>query len=592
MNHTPWIETPENSRPIISPAIGNRLNLNRFSILLLASVYLTGPLHAQSPDTTAAAKAIPQLMESGDIPGLSAAVISKGRVVWTFSHGTLNDSLQTPVGRNTIFPAASLSKPVFGYILMRLAARGEFDLDKPLSELLEYPRIAHDARHVKITARMVLSHGTGLPNWGGERLELNFDPGEGFNYSGEGFVYLQKAVEKVTGLTLEELARREVFEPLGMSRSSFVWQEQFEGDAVYGKNWAWQVAHLPRYSEPNAAYSLLTTAEDYGRFVAAILNSTGLDPAYRKEMLSPARPANRPDRATPADDRVFWGLGWGLEKGSEGTAFWHWGDNGPFKAFIVANPGNGAGIVYFANSNDGLSIAGDMTSLVFEGEHPALQWVNYTRHDDPRRKLMKKLEGSAVKKGGSALLESYNSLRERPENRLDIDEAGRFANFLTSNRLDSAAIGVLALAVKDYPDSARVYDRLAEALLGTGAYEEAIAAHNRSLEIAPDNDNTLKRIEWINRRIAAKEQPVVLTKEQLQRCAGKYGPRLVRLENGRLYYRREGNPEYPLTPLAEDLFALEGLETFRVRFELEGTGPSPRIIGLYINGETDESSRQ
>jgi CubicO group peptidase (beta-lactamase class C family) len=98
----------------------------------------------------------------------------------------------------------------------RLADRGEFDLDRPLYEMLEYPRLAHDERYKRINARIVLSHGTGLPNWGGEKLTLRFDPGTHYGYSGEGFVFLQKTVERVTGRSLDELARREVFEPLGI----------------------------------------------------------------------------------------------------------------------------------------------------------------------------------------------------------------------------------------------------------------------------------------------------------------------------------------------------------------------------------------
>ena len=144
----------------------------------------------------------------------------------------MNDSAQTPLDTATIFEAASLSKPVFAYLVLRLADRGEFDLDRPLLEMLEYPRVAHDERSKRITARMVLSHGTGLPNWGGERLTLQFDPGTAYGYSGEGFVFLQKAIERVTGRSLEALARREVFQPLGMTRSSFVWQERFAGNAA------------------------------------------------------------------------------------------------------------------------------------------------------------------------------------------------------------------------------------------------------------------------------------------------------------------------------------------------------------------------
>ena len=160
----------------------------------------------------------------------------------------MNDSAQTPLDAGTIFEAASLSKPVFAYLVLRLADRGEFDLDRPLSEMLEYPRLAHDERYKRITGRIVLSHGTGLPNWGGEKLTLQFDPGTAYGYSGEGFVFLQKAIERVTGRSLEELARREVFQPLGMTRSSFVWQERFAGNAAYAKDWLWNVAPVNRYT--------------------------------------------------------------------------------------------------------------------------------------------------------------------------------------------------------------------------------------------------------------------------------------------------------------------------------------------------------
>ena len=237
-----------------------------------------------APDTAALAREIPRLLRVSGIPGLSMAVVQDGRVVWAGAFGTVNDSAQTPLDAGTVFEAASLSKPVFAYLVLRLADRGEFDLDRPLFEMLEYPRLAHDERYKRITARIVLSHGTGLPNWGGEKLTLRFDPGTAYGYSGEGFVFLQKALERVTGRSLDELARREVFEPLGMTRSSYVWQERFAGNAAYAKNWLWQVAPANRYTEAeaNAAASLLTTATDYAQFVAAVLTGRGLSPAMWK----------------------------------------------------------------------------------------------------------------------------------------------------------------------------------------------------------------------------------------------------------------------------------------------------------------------
>jgi CubicO group peptidase (beta-lactamase class C family) len=102
-----------------------------------------------------------------------------------------------------------LSKPVFVYMVLRLADRGVIDLDKPLYTCgFSYDRIDKDPSSKLITARMVLDHTTGLPNWGGTPLEFLFTPGEKFNYSGEGYVYLQRVVEHVTGKSLEELAQQ------------------------------------------------------------------------------------------------------------------------------------------------------------------------------------------------------------------------------------------------------------------------------------------------------------------------------------------------------------------------------------------------
>ena len=171
---------------------------------------------------------IPEIMKAADVPGLQIAVLESGEIVATRAFGTTSTESGAPVTDATVFEAASLSKPVFAYAVLRMADRGEWDLDQPLWEILEYERLAHDERARQITSRQVLTHTTGLPNWGGTPLQFNSDPGERWNYSGEGFVYLQRAVEKQTGLTLEEIGTREVFEPLGMNSTHYAWVNAYD----------------------------------------------------------------------------------------------------------------------------------------------------------------------------------------------------------------------------------------------------------------------------------------------------------------------------------------------------------------------------
>jgi CubicO group peptidase (beta-lactamase class C family) len=124
--------------------------------------------------------------------------------------------------------------------------------------------------------------------------------------------------------------------------------------------------------QANAAYSLQTTAGDYATFIAAILNETGLKKQTVQAMLSPQiqvpQKSSEPtvlSKKFPGDlDLAYSSLG-------DGNAFWHWGDNNPFKAYVVAYKKEKTGVVYFANSYNGLSIIKEITELTTGGEQPA-----------------------------------------------------------------------------------------------------------------------------------------------------------------------------------------------------------------------------
>src|ERR1044072_6244620 len=307
---------------------------------------------------------IPRLMNAGAIPGLSLALIQNGKLVWHHGFGVANSKTKEPVTDASVFEAESLRKPVFAYAVLKLADAGKRDLDAPLNKYLpgNYD-VGEDARLGQITARRVMSHTTGFPNWRQNGpLKIFFTPGDRFSYSGEGFVYLAKVVEKITGQAFNDFMKQTVFEPLGMKNSSYVWQNNYETQATFRHNFVGDPTGRNNSPQANAAASLKTTAEDYGRFVVAILKGEGLKKATINQMLTPQiklsesganNTARAPENLSPY---LAWGLGWGLQTTKDGRSFWHWGDNGDSKAYIVAYDQQKLGLVVFANSTNGLSI--------------------------------------------------------------------------------------------------------------------------------------------------------------------------------------------------------------------------------------------
>jgi len=315
-------------------------------------------------------------MQEAHLPGASVAVVRAGQKVWTRGFGLRDIAQEAAVDDATVFEAASLSKPVFAYAVLTLAAEGEFDLDRPLTAYTPSPfrsrhpkimasEVADDPRLAWITPRIVLSHRTGFPNWGrGKPLRLQADPGVKFGYSGEGYVYLQNVIEHVTGESLEEFARRRVFGPLRMPNSSFIWREDFAtrvalGYTREGPQEKW------KGKQGLSAATLHTTAGDFAQFLNAILQpgGSGLSEDSIQEMLA---------AHAQVDESLSWGLGWGLEKRPDGWAFWQWGDNGEFKAFAIGSRTERVALVVFTNNGLGLRLCRQIVQFVMPGPHPAL----------------------------------------------------------------------------------------------------------------------------------------------------------------------------------------------------------------------------
>jgi len=325
------------------------------------------------------------LLRQKNVAGLQLIYAKNGKAK-QYSLGQRRAGTAPAVDAHTIFQAASLGKVVLAYAALRLLDQGRLNLDKPLLQYYPYPRLLHEPGADKITARMVLGHTTGLPNWSQNplaagwatsALPLKYAPDSCWHYSGEGYVFLQKTLEHITGQSWEALARQEVFGPLRMANSSFTWQARFAAHAATGHDLAGQPTEIRRFAEPNAGFSLLTTATDYHRFLQALLTGQGLQPATAKLLTVPTNEANRCGHAlTPTDASIAWACGVGLATTSRGPALWHWGDNDDFQGFFMLLPATHETLLLLTNSANGQQLTDDALRLFFgPGEYRAIQWL-------------------------------------------------------------------------------------------------------------------------------------------------------------------------------------------------------------------------
>ena len=311
----------------------------------------------------------PQLMKDFHVPGVLIALIKNNEIAYLKNFGIKDSRASTHLTDETVFEACSMSKPVFAYLVLKLAERNKIELDKPLFNYLEEPFYGIDFSYKLITARMILSHTSGLPNWrkGEEErngpLPIYFNPGERFSYSGEGYYYLQRVVEKITGKPLEEYARETLFKPLGLKHSSYVWTDEIDSLVSCGHDTSGNYLAKSKYVHSNSAYTLYTTAEDYARFIIEILKedkTSGFSLTNKSinEMLSPQidvlvrDPIKRPGSALGLF--VYWGLGWAIDSTASGKIYYHSGANRTgFRCYSQFRLGEGSGIVIMTNGLNG-----------------------------------------------------------------------------------------------------------------------------------------------------------------------------------------------------------------------------------------------
>ncbi|HSU87279.1 MAG TPA: serine hydrolase domain-containing protein [Terriglobia bacterium] len=342
----------------------------------LASSQQSSNLQSRPMDTAIRAR-VEALLKSHRVPGAAIAIIRNREVTYLDGFGLTGNDPSEKVTPSTIFQAASLSKPVFAYAVLELSRQGRLNLDAPLTDYLPPPYlheqepwepeavtrkdVLEDPRLQRITARMILTHSAGFPNWARQApLTIDFEPGQKWSYSSEGYVYLQRVIEHIVGEPFEDIMRDMVFSPLHMDDSSFVEPHSTRAAAGHDRNGL--MVKADSWSRPLASTSLYTSVRDYARFVTSFLDSGAAHVSLEAAT----------SQTIPVDSGLglSWGLGWGVEDYERKLYFFHWGANTGFQAFVLGSVDGKNAVVILTNGESGLDLSADLVQLILNQRHP------------------------------------------------------------------------------------------------------------------------------------------------------------------------------------------------------------------------------
>ncbi len=317
-------------------------------LLLVVTIYT----QAQNKAIYELEKLIPKWQMEHKVPAVAVGLIESGKVIYAKAFGDQRNGI--PATDQTIFTVASLTKPIFTMVVLNLIENGELSLEEPLYNYHIDPDLTVNKNLKKLNARYVLSHQSGFVNWRNmsptKKLAFNFEPGSRYLYSGEGFEYLRKALTNKTDKTLPQLARKVLFEPLGLKDIAFTWNPEWDSKKIaYPYNHELkEYSYAPR-TELNAAAGLQTTIKDYAEVCAYVLQGGGLSKFLFNQMITPQ---------VKVKENLYYGLGWEVipSLSNKEIVIMHPGNENGISTIVILLPKSKKGIVVFTNGDRGFEV--------------------------------------------------------------------------------------------------------------------------------------------------------------------------------------------------------------------------------------------
>jgi CubicO group peptidase (beta-lactamase class C family) len=328
------------------------------------------------------------------VPGVSVAVINNGAIEWARGYGVAEAGAAQPVTEDTLFQAASISKPVAAMGALRLVQEGKLALDEDVNKQLVSWKVPENdfTKQKKVTLRALLSHTAGMTVHGfrgyaadepvptllqvldGEKpansapVRVDILPGSQWRYSGGGISVAQQMVVDVTGKPFPQFMREAVLDRLGMKHSTYEQPlpKTLASAAATGHRTSGLKVQGKWHTYPEmAAAGLWTTPSDLARFAIEIQRSRAgksnkvLSADMTNQMLTPVR--------------GDYGLGIGVRGTGKGLSFSHGGSNEGFRCFLFAYAETGQGAVIMTNGDGGAGLANE----ILRGIAREYGWADY-----------------------------------------------------------------------------------------------------------------------------------------------------------------------------------------------------------------------
>jgi len=291
---------------------------------------------------------IEQMLDDVGSPGASIAIIDNNKVVYTKGYGYKQASKKDRVDDSTVFEACSISKTYVSYVALKLVEEGKLDLDKPVYQYLENPQLAHDQRYKLITARMLLSHCSGIENWIWDNdpkvLDMIATPGEKYTYSGAGITYLANVLESILQKPYEQYVKEMILDPLGLHNTFTTYKDgNIPSDYALGTLIDGKEVEKWKNKDPWPAAGVNVCAGDYARFLISVFDGTRLADKQIRTILTKGFPVSS------RSPQLYFGTGFPIAFAPNDTIINFTGSNIGFKVFIAYSIVHKTGFAVFSN---------------------------------------------------------------------------------------------------------------------------------------------------------------------------------------------------------------------------------------------------